>query len=81
MLGENHSLTHEFPEHIEKIKELAQNNATFLEKMKAYDAIDEEVRSLELRNSPIGDDAMHEKKHIRSLLKDELYRLLMQFKS
>ncbi|WP_086931879.1 YdcH family protein [Agarilytica rhodophyticola] len=78
MLGENHSLTHEFPEYIDKIKELLQSDVKFSEKMKVYDAIDEEIRSLELRDSPIGDDIMREKKHIRSVLKDELYRLLIK---
>ncbi len=34
MLGENHSLTHEFPEHLDTITQLSQNDASFAENVK-----------------------------------------------
>jgi len=41
-----------------------------------YDDMDKEIRELELQNSPIEDADMHEKKHQRAVLKDELYDFL-----
>ena len=38
--------------------------------------MDKEIRELELNSSPIDDSEMHEKKHQRAALKDELYDFL-----
>ena len=76
MLGENHSLKSEFPEFIERIEELASTDPEFRKKLEAYDTLEEEIRALELQNSPIDDDSMHQNKHTRSVLKDELYHRL-----
>lgn len=38
---------------------------------------DEEIRKLELSNSPIDDEAMHQLKHERSELKDSLYQRIL----
>ncbi|KPM83844.1 DUF465 domain-containing protein [Pseudoalteromonas sp. BZK2] len=76
MLGEKHSLLNEFPEFNELIHSLAKHDAHFKKTMQRYDDMDKEIRELELQNSPIEDADMHEKKHQRAVLKDELYDLL-----
>ncbi len=76
MLGENHSLVHEFPEMKDKIAELAKTDDGFATDMKTYDNLDKEIRKLELKDSPIDDGSMHQLKHDRSELKDSLHARL-----
>ena len=76
MLGENHSLRHEFPEHLDTIKSLAASDEAFAADMKKYDQLDKEIRELELNAAPIDDEAMHQLKHDRAVLKDSLYARL-----
>lgn len=77
MLGEKHGLINDFPEHEERIAELIQTNEKFAESNKAYNALDQEVRSLEMSGAPIGDDQMHDLKKKRASLKDTLYQYLV----
>ncbi|WP_028116785.1 YdcH family protein [Ferrimonas senticii] len=74
MLGEVHSLVNDFPEHQAVIESLLANDPTFAQDTKQYNALDKEIRTLELNNSPIGDDQMHKLKHDRAELKDSLYQ-------
>lgn len=76
MLGENHSLQNDFPELKEKIDNLVSQDESFASDAKRYHELDAEIRKLELRNSPIEDEAMHQLKHDRSVLKDSLYQRL-----
>lgn len=76
MLGEDHSLLKEFPEYKDTILALARSEEAFAEKMKEYDALDKEVRKLELRDSPISDEELHLMKHNRAEMKDMLYQRL-----
>ncbi|MFM2587801.1 YdcH family protein [Vibrio sp. TBV020] len=73
MLGEDHSLIKEFPEHKDAINALARDNEDFARMMKDYNALDKEIRKLELRDSPISDEDMHKMKHDRAELKDILH--------
>lgn len=77
MLGENHSLVNEFPKLKERIAELVQNDITFSKDTKTYNTLDKKIRSLELQDSPIVDESMHQLKHDRSVLKDSLYQRLL----
>ena len=77
MLGEDHSLTHEFPEHMEAIANLAINDRQFAKDAKRYDDLDKEIRELELDGAPIDDEAMHQLKHDRAVLKDSLYERIV----
>ncbi|MEL7448251.1 MAG: YdcH family protein [Pseudomonadota bacterium] len=77
MLGEDHSLTHEFPEHMEVIANLAINDRQFAKDAKRYDDLDKEIRELELDGAPIDDEAMHQLKHDRAMLKDSLYERIV----
>lgn len=78
MLGEDHSLKHEFPEYREQINQLAANDRHFANGAKRYDALDKQIRNLELAGTPVSDDTIHQMKHDRSVLKDSLYRRLQQ---
>ncbi|CAH0530055.1 YdcH family protein [Vibrio hippocampi] len=77
MLGEDHSLLHEFPEHTETIKSLIASDASFAEETKQYNALDKKIRVLELNNSPIDDGEMHKLKHERAVMKDVLLKKLV----
>ncbi len=77
MLGESHSLTHEFPEHLDAINQLTANDTTFAEKAKSYHDLDNEIRKLELKGSPIDDHEMSTLKLNRAELKDWLYSKIM----
>lgn len=78
MLGEVHSLANDFPELKSTIDHLLETDSTFAEDTKRYDALDKEIRILELNGGPIDDQAMHQLKHDRSELKDSLYARLQQ---
>ncbi|UUM31912.1 YdcH family protein [Vibrio japonicus] len=73
MLGEDHSLLSEFPEHQDTIKSLSRSDAAFMSDMKQYDLLDQEIRKLELRDSPVSDAAMLQMKHDRAAMKDGLH--------
>jgi len=77
MLGENHSLAHEFPDHLDAIAKLMASDEAFAKDATRYDALDKEIRELELNGAPIDDEAMHQLKHERAVLKDALYQRLV----
>jgi uncharacterized protein YdcH (DUF465 family) len=77
MLGEVHSLTHEFPEHEALIAKLIEEDAQFATDNKTYNTLDKEIRTLELNGAPIDDQAMHQLKHDRAELKDSLYERIV----
>ncbi len=72
MLGEDHSLINDFPELKDVIAKLTESDETFRSDNKRYTALDKEIRTLELRGSPIDEQAMHQLKHDRAELKDAL---------
>ena len=77
MLGEDHSLAKEFPEHADTIAKRIASDARFAEDAKRYHALDKEIRMLELDGAPIDDDSMHQLKNERAVLKDTLYQRLL----
>ncbi|MEZ9233429.1 YdcH family protein [Vibrio amylolyticus] len=76
MLGESHSLLNDFPELKNVILRLTKQDETFKLDVTQYDTLDKEVRKLELQDSPISDEEMHQLKHDRAVLKDSLYQRL-----
>lgn len=76
MLGESHDLMHEFPEYAEKIGQLRENDASFAEMMKNYDALDTRIRELEGLGTPVADETLEDLKKERIQLKDTLYGML-----
>jgi len=79
MLGENHSVHHEFPEKRELIDKLVKENQHFKRIANEHDSLDKEIRGIELNDSPIDDLAFHEMKKRRSHLKDEIYQMLLKY--
>ncbi|MGF1720864.1 YdcH family protein [Vibrio kyushuensis] len=77
MLGESHSLLKDFPELKDTILTRSKNDDAFKAEMNKYDDLDKEIRKLELKDSPIGDEEMHQLKHNRAELKDDLYQQLI----
>ncbi|MEH6452977.1 MAG: YdcH family protein [Psychromonas sp.] len=77
MLGEEHSLLNEFPELEEIIVALVGRDEAFKKQNKLYNALDKEIRTLELRGAPIADEEMHQLKHNRSEMKDSLHKQLV----
>ncbi|WP_296056630.1 YdcH family protein [uncultured Amphritea sp.] len=80
MLGEEHSLAHDFPDYEELIAELIQSDERFAKDNHYYQSLDKQIRVLELNKSPIDDLEMHKLKHERSELKDSLYQRLIAVK-
>lgn len=76
MLGENHSIHHEFPDFHQKIDELANADPTFKALILEHDKLDKQIRGLEMRESPISDPEMERLKQDRIRLKDEVYQRL-----
>lgn len=77
MLGEDHSLANEFPDHLDTIAKLLETDAAFATDTQRYNALDKEIRQLELDGAPIDDQSMHQLKHDRAVLKDALHQRLM----
>lgn len=78
MLGENHSVHHEFPEQHDLIERLMAEDLHFKRLAKEYNELDKEIRTIEMRDSPIDDMAFHEMKKQRGHLKDEIYQMLQK---
>ncbi len=76
MLGEDHSLLHDFSEHKDKIISLTKNDNNFKKMADDYHKLDVEIRELELDKVPVADDYFNELKHKRSELKNILYSQL-----
>ncbi len=79
MLGESHSLFNEFPSHTDDIRKLCKQDSGFAKQAKKYNELDENIRSLELENSPISDVEIRQLKHDRSVLKDLLFKRIQEF--
>ena len=77
MLGENHSLRNEFPDHLDTIAVLNKSDAEFATVLQQYDKLDKQIRELELKDSPISDDSIHDLKQHRVEMKDKLYQQIM----
>ncbi|ARB46142.1 MULTISPECIES: YdcH family protein [Alcanivoracaceae] len=77
MLGEIHSIHHEFPEHHARIDDLARGDPGFRSQIQEHDKLDKQIRGLELRESPIGDDEMEALKRHRLHLKDQILKRLL----
>ena len=76
MLGEKHSLEDDFPQLSHVVKTLIADDPNFAADNKRYNELDKEIRILELKDSPIDDESMHQLKHNRAELKDILYQRL-----
>jgi uncharacterized protein YdcH (DUF465 family) len=78
MLGEHHSLAHEFPEYKDQIHELKVNNPEFAQLFEKYEDIDKEIYRIEMQIENTSDEYLEGLKIKRVKLKDQLYAMLQQ---
>jgi uncharacterized protein YdcH (DUF465 family) len=76
MLSEHHDISHEFPEYHRMIEVLRTTDAKFDSLVAKHDYIDDEIRLLEERQSPISDVEIEKMKFERAALKDKIYQCL-----
>jgi uncharacterized protein YdcH (DUF465 family) len=78
MLGEKHDLLHEFPEHVERIRELKMGNAHFAKLFNNYHEVEHEVRRIEEGVENTSDVYLEDLKKKRLHLKDSLYGMITE---
>lgn len=76
MLSEHHDISHEFPEYRSMIDSLRAQDSQFDAIVAKHDYIDDEIRQLEERQSPISDAEIEKMKFERAALKDQIYQCL-----
>jgi hypothetical protein len=76
MLSEHHDISHEFPEYRRMIDTLRATDASFDSLVARHDYIDDEIRQLEEKQSPISDSEIEKMKFERAALKDQIYHCL-----
>ena len=76
MLGENHSIHHEFPEHHDLIDKLMNEDIHFKKLADEYNKLDKDIRTIEMNGAPIEDLTFEQMKKRRIQLKDEVYVIL-----
>lgn len=74
----NHDIAHEFPEHIEKIRDLKSNDAHFSKLFNEYDEDNHAIKKYELGGGVITEEALEDLKKKRLNVKDQIYQRLMQ---
>ncbi len=74
----NHDLAHEFPEHLEKIRELKLSDAHFAKLFNEYDEDNHAIKNYELGGAVISEEALEVMKKERLSTKDQIYQRLLQ---
>jgi len=76
MLGDHHSLAHEFPEYRDRIHQLKMEDEHFHKLMERYDEVNTKVERLEQEGEPVADETLEDLKKERLQLKDDIYNRL-----
>jgi len=71
-----HELAEDFPEHVEKMRELKVSDARFAKLFDAYHEVNRAVHRAETDVEPTGDEEMEAMRRERMRLKDEIYAIL-----
>lgn len=74
MLSEHHDIIHEFPEYHRIIEKLRASDKQFDELVAKHDYLDDEIRGLEERQTPVSDQEIEKMKFERAALKDRIYQ-------
>lgn len=74
----NHDLAHEFPQHLEKMRELKTTDVHFAKLFTEYDEDNHAIAKFELGGAVISDEALENLKKKRLKTKDEIYQILQQ---
>ena len=78
---EHHDLYQEFPEFADAIEALKAGNAFFARQFASYNRLTGKVEDLEAHDMPVADFTLEDMKKQRVKLKDELYHLLLAFRT
>lgn len=78
MQDEKHTLLNEFPEHHHTIRHLKMHDAHFTKLFDSYHELDNEVRQIENKNSPVEDEYIETLKKRRLQMKDELFSMIQK---
>jgi uncharacterized protein len=71
-----HELAEEFPEFVEKMRELKLGNAHFANLADAYHEVNRAIHRSEAEVEPLSDETETAMRRQRMLLKDEIYAML-----
>ena len=74
----NHDLAHEFPEYLEKMRELKTNDAHFVKLFTAYDENNHAIKIYETGGAVITDEALEVMKKQRLKTKDDVFQYLQK---
>ncbi len=72
-----HDLAHEFPNLVEKMRDMKLNNAHFAKFFTQYDELNHQILALEGKGTPVADESMEDLKKQRVVVKDEIYKMLI----
>ena len=72
----NNDISHEFPEHLEKMRSLKTSSQRFANLFAAYDQDNHAIARYEKGQGVITDEALEIEKKKRLKLKDEIYQML-----
>jgi uncharacterized protein YdcH (DUF465 family) len=78
---EHHDLQHEFPDMQDAIVALKDGNALFSKLLASYNRLTGKVEDLEEHDMPVADFTLEDMKKQRVKLKDDLYHLLLAYRS
>ena len=81
MLGENHSIHHEFLEQHDLIDKLMNEDMHFKQLADEYNQLDKDIRTIEVNGAPIEDLTFEQMKKRRIQLKDEIFVILQKKRS
>ena len=80
MQVEHHELHHEFPEFIDTMQVLRKSDSYFLQLFDEYHKLTHQVEHLEEEDLPVYDFTIEEMKKKRAMLKDKMYKMLVEHK-
>ena len=72
----NHNLTQEFPEFLQKMRELKASNPRFASLFAQYDADNQTIASFERGVGSISDEELEKLKKRRLKVKDQIHQIL-----
>ncbi len=76
MTNTPHELAEEFPEHVDKIRDMKMNDAHFARLFDEYHEVNRSIHRAETDVEPTDDFHMEEMRKQRLRLKDEIYGML-----
>lgn len=76
-----HAIHEEFPNDAQRIHDLKVSNAHFARLLEEYDSINDEVAAAETLVKPVSEDTEKQLRRQRTLLKDQIARMIASVES